>query len=134
MAEHRNVQKIREAYAGLAGGNLPVALQAMAPDAVFHFKGTGPLSGDHQGTEAIAAALVGIFEITAGDLQLVVSSVYADDHHAVVALRETASRPDGATLDVEEVHVLTLDPAGLITEIWDLPEDPDAHDAFFDGK
>jgi hypothetical protein len=49
-------------------------------------------------------------------------------------LRETASRPDGATLDVEEVHVLGINGEGQITELTDLPNDPEAHDRFFDGK
>ena len=58
----------------------------------------------------------------------------ADDEHAVVSLRETANRTDGATLDNEEAHVLTIDAAGKITNLWDLPVDPEKHDRFFDGR
>jgi len=58
----------------------------------------------------------------------------ADDEHAVVSLRATATRTDGATLDIEEANVLTLDPAGKITTLWDLPVDPEKHDRFFDGR
>ena len=54
--------------------------------------------------------------------------------HGFVVLRETASRPDGATLDLEEVHVLAIDDDGCITDQWDLPSDPEAHDRFFDGE
>ena len=104
-----------------ADGDLASALKDLAPNAVFHFNGSGPLSGDHTGVDDISAALIGTFELTAGTQKLDIASVFADDHHGVVVLRETASRPDGATLDVEEVHVLAIDDEGRITDLWDLP-------------
>ena len=42
--------------------------------------------------------------------------------HAAVVLHETASRPDGASIALDEVHVLGLR-GGQVTELWDLPED-----------
>jgi ketosteroid isomerase-like protein len=134
MSEHPNVKRVRDAYAAFDRGDLNTALVDLAGDAVFHFNGDGPLSGDHKGRAEIEKALIGTFELTAGTQKLEVRSVFADDQHAVVSLRETASRPDGATLDVEEAHVLTINPAGQITNLWDLPNDPDAHDRFFDGR
>jgi ketosteroid isomerase-like protein len=134
MAEHPNVQRIRDAYAAFAVGDLTTALKDLAPDAVFHFNGTGPLSGDRTGGDDISAGLIGVFELTGGTQKLDIGSVFADDHHGVVVLHETASRPDGAALDVDEVHLLALDGEGRITEFWDVPNDPEAHDRFFDGK
>lgn len=134
MAEHPNVQRIRDAYAAFTAGDLAAGLKDLAPGAVFHFNGEGPLSGDHTGFDEISAALVGLFELTAGTQKLDISGVFADDRRGVVVLREQASRPDGATLDVEEVHVLAIDDQGRITDLWDLPRDPEAHDRFFDGK
>ena len=77
---------------------------------------------------------MGVFELTAGTEKLDITSIYADDRHGIVVMRETASRPDGATLDLEEVHVLAIDDDGRITDLWDLPSDPEAHDRFFDGE
>ncbi|HXQ60433.1 MAG TPA: nuclear transport factor 2 family protein [Acidimicrobiales bacterium] len=134
MAEHPNVQRIRDAYAAFTAGDLTAGLKDLAPDGVFHFNGTGPLSGDHKGIDEITAALVGLFELTAGTQKLEINGVYADDRHGVVMVHETASRPDGATLDVDEVHVLAIDYEGRITDLWDLPSDPETHDRFFDGK
>jgi ketosteroid isomerase-like protein len=133
MAEHPNVQRIRDAYAAFAAGDLPAVFKDLAPDAVFHFSGEGPNSGDHKGEEAISTALVNLFELTGGSLVLDIKGVYADDHHGAVVIRETATRTDGAKLDVNEVHVLAIQD-GRITELWDLPDDPDAHDRFFDGR
>jgi hypothetical protein len=53
----------------------------------------------------------------------------------VVHVRETATRAaDGVALDVEEVHLMAFNDAGLIAELWDIPADPDVHDDFFDGR
>jgi ketosteroid isomerase-like protein len=134
MAEHPNALRIRRAYDALAVGDVAVALGQMSPRAVLHFNGTGPLGGDHVGPDAIAAALVGIAQYTAGTQKIEVHRVFADDMHGIVLLRESGSRPDGATLSVEEAHVLSLDGDGLITDIWDVPDDPDSHDRFFDGR
>jgi uncharacterized protein len=133
MAEHPNVQRIRDAYAAFAVSDLTAALKDLAPDAVFHFNGEGPNSGDHKGLEDITAALIRAFELTGGTQALDIKSVFADDHHGVVVLRETATRTDGVELDLDEVHVLAIDEDGRITDLWDLPTDPDVHDKFFDG-
>lgn len=134
MAEHPNVQRIRDAYAAFAAGDLAASLKDVAPDGVFHFNGEGPNSGDHQGAEAIGAALISLFELTGGSQVLDIKSVFADDRHGVVVLHETASRTDGVKLDIDEVHVLALDGEGRITDLWDLPADPEVHDKFFDGR
>jgi hypothetical protein len=134
MAEHPNVQTIRDAYAAFGAGDLTGALKDLADDAVFHFGGDGPISGDRVGAEAISANLIEVFQLTGGTQRLDIKGVFADDHYGVVVLRETATRPDGATLDVEEVHVLGIDGKGHITELTDLPTDPEGHDRFFDGK
>jgi ketosteroid isomerase-like protein len=133
MAEHPNVEMVRSAYAAFATGDLDAVLANLADDCIFHFGGEGPNSGDHQGRDAITAAIMGLFELTAGTQRLDVKSVYADDHHGAVVLHETATRPDGASLDMDEVHVLALRD-GKLTHLWDLPTDPAVHDAFFDGN
>jgi hypothetical protein len=35
---------------------------------------------------------------------------------------------------MEEAHVLTIRADGKVTNLWDLPSDPEVHDRFFDGK
>ena len=124
MAEHPNVALIRNAYASFAEGDLDGALTDLADDCVFHFGGTGPNSGDHKGRDDIAAALIKNFELTAGTQKLDIRGIYADDDHAAVVLRETATRPDGTSIDMDEVHVLRLHD-GKVLDLWDLPEDID---------
>lgn len=133
MAEHPNVAIARDAYASFAKGDLDGALADLADDCVFHFSGDGPNSGDHKGREAIAAALIKNFELTGGTQALDVKHIYADDDHAAVIIHETASRPDGAAIAMDEVHILRLRD-GKVLDLWDLPDDIQAHSAFFDGK
>jgi ketosteroid isomerase-like protein len=134
MAEHPNVQRIRDTYAALVAGDLTAALKDLAPAGVLHFRGSGPLSGERMGVDNIKAALVGAYQLTAGTRRFDISTIYADDHHGVVVLRETASRPDGAVLDMDEVHIIAFDGEGRITDMWDLPSDPEVHNRFFDGR
>jgi uncharacterized protein len=133
MAEHPNVKRVRDAYAAFDKADLNGALADMADDAVFHFTGEGPNSGDHKGREAIEAALVHNYQLTNGTQKLEIHDIFADDHRGVVVLRETATRNDGATLDMEESHVLAIRD-GKVTDLWDLPTDAEAHDRFFDGR
>jgi ketosteroid isomerase-like protein len=133
MAEHPNVAIVRNAYESFAKGDLDGALVDLADDCVFHFGGDGPNSGDHKGREAIAAALIKNFELTAGNSALDVRGIRADDDHAAVVLQETASRPDGASIALERGALLRLRD-GKVVDLWDLPEDIQAHDHFFDGK
>ena len=133
MAEHPNVAVVRSAYDAFAKGDLDGALADLADDCVFHFGGDGPNSGDHKGRDAITAALIKNFELTAGTQALDIKGVYADDEHAAVVLHETASRPDGASLARGRgARPSAARRQGL--DLWDLPEDIQAHDDFFDGK
>lgn len=134
MAPHPNAVRIRQTYEALIGGDLGAVLAAFAEDSLFHLPGAGELAGDHHGREGVAAVLGRLMEITGGTMAFEIRGVYADDAHAAVHLRETATRvEDGAVLDVEEVHLLALNADGLIREFWDLPADPELHNAFFDG-
>ena len=51
MAEHPNVARVRAAYAAFDKSDLNGALADLAVDAVFHFTGEGPNSGDHKGRD-----------------------------------------------------------------------------------
>jgi hypothetical protein len=75
MAEHPNVAIVRNAYESFAKGDLDGALADLADDCVFHFGGDGPNSGDHKGREAITAALIKNFELTAGTQALDIKGI-----------------------------------------------------------
>ncbi|HVA07920.1 MAG TPA: nuclear transport factor 2 family protein [Acidimicrobiales bacterium] len=133
MSEHPNVAVLRKGYDAMAQGDLPTVLGLFAEDGVMHVNAPAPLGGDHKGREAIGQALGHLVEWTGGTVSLQVREIFADDDHAVVLVRETATRAaDGAALDVSEAHLFRLK-NGEATEFWDMPAGPDrvAHDEFF---
>lgn len=135
MAEHPNVTRIRQAYAAFSAGDLPSVLEQFAPDTLFHVAGTGPLAGVQKGRDGVTAVIAQSLELSGGTQRFALQNVFADDEHGVVHVRETATRAaDGTALDAPEVHLLAFDADGRIAEFWDIPADPDAHDAFFDGR
>jgi ketosteroid isomerase-like protein len=135
MSEHPNATGVRAAYANYAAGDLAAVLDSFAADAVFHVGGDGPMTGAHKGHGEIVAALTQSYELTGGSQVFDLHHVYADDTYGVVHVRETATRStDGATLDIDEVHLIVFAPDGRIADFRDLPADPARHDAFFDGR
>lgn len=135
MAEHANVARIRDTYAAYAAGDFATVLAQFSPDLVFHVAGNGPLAGEQKGLEGLQAVIGHSRDTTGGTQRFELRNVFADGGHGIVHLRETATRAaDGLALDVQEVHLLGFDAEGLIAEFWDIPDDPDVHDAFFDGR
>ena len=135
MAEHANAAGVRAAYAAYQAGDLETVLNSFASDAVFHVGGDGPMTGHHKGHAEIVAALTQSYQLTGGSQRFELHNVYADDEYGVVHARETATRTtDGATLDIDEVHLIVFAPDGRIADFRDLPSDPARHDAFFDGR
>ncbi|HEX6239229.1 MAG TPA: nuclear transport factor 2 family protein [Acidimicrobiales bacterium] len=128
MAEHPNVARIVAGYERFAARDLEGVIGLLADDVVWHVPGF-----EHKGRDEVAAYLVRLYEHTGGTLELDVLEVFADEHHAVAHVRETASRAaDGARLDMREAHVFHLNPEGQAVAFWDVPADPDVHAAFFE--
>jgi uncharacterized protein len=132
MAEHPNVQRIRDSYSALDAGDLSAAFQYLAPAGVIHYNRRGHASRNLMGMANISTALVKDYILTAGTQKFHITGIYADDHHGVVLLRQTASRPDGATLDLDGVHLLAFDSEGRLHDLWDIPSDRDAQAEFFE--
>lgn len=132
MAEHPNVQRIRDSYSALDAGDLSAAFQYLAPAGVIHYNRRGHASRNLMGMDNISTALVKDYILTAGTQKFHITGIYADDHHGVVLLRQTASRPDGATLDLEGAHLLAFDSEGRLHDLWDIPSDREAQSEFFE--
>lgn len=132
MSEHPNVARIEAGYERLAARDLEGVIGLLADDIVWYAPSAGPAGSVHKGREEVAAYLVGLFEHTGGTLELDVLEVFADGHHAVANVRETATRAsDGARLDMREAHVFHLNAEGQAVAFWDVPADPEEHAAFF---
>ena len=135
MAQHANAARLRDGYAAFAAGDVPTVLAMFSPDLVMHVGGDGPLAGIQKGHEGLTAVIGHGMEVSGGTQRFEMQNVFADDEHGIVHVRELATRAaDGKGLDVHEVHLVSFDENGLIAEFWDIPDDPDVHDGFFDGR
>ena len=128
MDEHPNVDLMRRGYAAFEAGDLATVGGLFADDVVWHAMAVGALNGDYVGKDAV----VGYFAALAGraTLQQDIHDIVANDEHAVVLVRSHAERPDGTTLNTDNIHVWHVRD-GKATEFWGYSADPDAANAFF---
>jgi ketosteroid isomerase-like protein len=129
MAEHPNIQRLREGYDAFARGDLDALRERFAPDIVWHIGGNSPLAGDYKGHDEVFGYFMKLAEMTGGTLKLEIHDLLANDTHAVALTRGSAQR-EGKSLDMNQVHVFHVNDEGKITEFWGFPEDQAAADAF----
>jgi len=133
MAEHSNVAVVRNAYESLPRAISTERWPTWPMTACSTSVAMARTAVTTRAARPSLRRLIKNFELTAGTQVLDIKGIYADDAHAAVVLHETASRPDGASIAMDEVHILRLRD-GKVHELWDLPEDIESHDDFFDGK
>lgn len=127
--EHPNVQRLREAYAAFARGDLETIGRELAPDAVWHVAGQSDLAGDYKGQDEIFGFFGKLFELSGGTLRIDVDDILANDEHATAIVRMSAQRGDDV-LSMNGVHVYRLE-EGKTKEFWSFDEDQRREDAFW---
>ena len=124
-----NVALMRKGYEAFAAGDLDAMRDLFSPDVVWHSGGDNALTGDYKGVDEVFGLFAKLFEMTGGTFKQEVHDILANDVHAVVLSRATASRPDGRTFDGNQVAVFHVD-SGRATEVWIVPQDAAASNAF----
>ena len=126
-----NVDRMRRGYEAFGKGDLDTLRELFSPDIVWHTGGHNPLTGDYKGIDEVFGLFGKLFEMTNGDMKQDVHDLLANDEHGVALTHIRASRPDGRTMDMNQVAVFHHDANNRVTEAWILPEDTTAADAFF---
>ena len=90
-------------------------------DAVWHLGGSGGLSGDKQGLEAIIAYFGELFARSDGTIRVDLDDLIGGDNHTVGFQRVHAQR-NGAAIDQRTVIVFALKD-GKVSEVYEFPED-----------
>ena len=135
---HPNEERVRTAYRALDEKNYKSAASLIADDAVWHFGGRTPLSGDYRGRDAILDLFTTLGRDTNGTLHVTVHDVLANDGpdpaniplgHAIALLRVYAERGDDV-LDVMGAQILHFRD-GTVAEGWFLPNDQHAIEEFW---
>jgi ketosteroid isomerase-like protein len=126
-----DVDVVQAVFVAFASGDLAALTDLLHPDATWHHHNDDRLGGIHRGSDAVIAYLTESALLTAGTLQAVPQSVMADGAgHVAVAVRLSASRPDGRSMDGPQVLLVTVD-GGRVRAIEQFVGEPAAVAAFW---
>lgn len=116
------------AWQAVSSGDV-AALEALCTEQiVWHASGRGSHAGDHQGREGVLAYLAGVGEdVLRFDASL--EDVLVGDTTAAILLRASGRRRE-RSLETLYVVLLRVE-AGRIAEVWSIPQDQQAVDAFW---
>jgi ketosteroid isomerase-like protein len=131
ITEHPHVQLMKKVYAAFSVGDVETAGTYWTPDAVHHYPGRNPLSGEHKGLEASIAFANKIFELTEGKLFMEAWEIGASEGHAF-ALLNTRYERKGKVLEMPFINVARISD-GKIAEFWTYPNDVHATDEFWNS-
>jgi ketosteroid isomerase-like protein len=126
---HPNAELMRTVDELLLRGDFPGFLAMHSEDVVMHVPGEGPLSGDHRGREGIAAVFQRELSMLDEPPRLEPVDQLGSDDHAVTIVIQHLRR--GGTDYAGRQTVLARVEGGRLAEVWFLPEDQAAFDAFF---
>jgi uncharacterized protein len=126
---HPNEELLRRGYDAFDAGDIETVLGLFADDIRWQVSGSSRISGIYKGREGVAGFFEKLGELSAGTFHIEVQDMLAKEGLGVVLTTQVAER-DGRTLDVDSVHLWTIE-KGKLTEFRGLPADQYAMDAFF---
>jgi ketosteroid isomerase-like protein len=99
MAEHPNAQLVRKGYDAFVRGDMETLRAMLAADATHHVPGTGVLSGDYKGQDAILDMYRRLGEETGGTFAVELRQVLVDGRGHAVTLHHLTADRQGKHLD-----------------------------------
>lgn len=121
MGAQEDAGLVRRGYEAFGAGDMDTLRGLFTDDAVWHLGGSGGLSGDKQGLDAILAYFGELFTRSDGTIRVDLDDLIGGDHHTVGFQRVHAER-NGAAIDQRAVLVFALTD-GKVTEVHEFPED-----------
>jgi uncharacterized protein len=127
--EHPNVAGMRRAFAAFRTDPAELA-RVIGTDCVWRIPGSAPVAGEYRGRDAIFELFRVTRRLTAGTYRVEPLWILGDDERVVGAYRARGRRPDGRSLDIEQLLVCRVE-AGAWREVLALPTDQAAFEAFW---
>lgn len=127
---HPNEDLIRDGYAAFARADIDALRRDFfAADVRWHFPGSSPLAGHHQGADPVAGMFRLLGQLSDGTHRVELHDVLGNDDH-VVALHTARAERAGRRLEVNAVVVFHIRD-GKLAEAWTLHSDPQSVDEFW---
>ena len=121
MGAQEDAGLVRRGYEAFGAGDMDTLRSLFAEDAVWHLGGSGGLSGDKQGLDAILAYFSELFTRSDGTIKVDLDDLIGGENHTVGFQRVHAQR-NGAAMDQRTVIVFALRD-GKVSEVYEFPED-----------
>ncbi len=128
--EHPNADLVRRAHAAFKSGDMAAVQELFAADIVWTVTGKGRASGTTKGMDNVIKNFMDIMEWTEGTYNAEPTDYLGSDTHAINMSHVTARRPDGRTLDLDELVVFTVRD-GKLVDAQHMAYDEQAWDDFF---
>ena len=126
--EHPNAKLARSAWEAVSASDLDTLSHVCADDLVWHASGRGPRSGDYRGRAAVFDYLAAIGD-AAERFDSRLDHVLVNENLVAVLFHVTGTRR-GRVLDTDFILLFRI-AAGRIAEVWAVPRDQHAVDAFW---
>ena len=129
MGAQEDVALVRRGYEAFSAGDMDTLRDLFTEDAVWRTGGSGALSGDKKGRDAIMAYFGELGSRSNGSLKVTLEDVATGGRYTIGVHSNRAER-DGRSLDQRSVIVFSISD-GKVTEALEIPEDTATASAFW---
>ena len=126
--DHPNAKLARSAWEAVSASDLDTLSQVCAESLVWHASGRGSRSGDYRGRTAVLEYLAAIGD-AAERFDSRLDHVLVNEELVAVLFHVTGTRR-GRVLDTDFILLFRIE-SGQIAEVWAVPRDQHAVDAFW---
>jgi ketosteroid isomerase-like protein len=128
--EHPNAALARRVFDAFGRRDGAAVVAALSDDVVWRVGGTSPVAGEYRGRREVIAFLRMTTQATDGTYRSELRYALADDERAVAVYRARGTRPDGRTIDIDQILLCRVTD-GRLAEVVAVPTDQRAFDAFW---
>ena len=130
MSEHANAALLRRLFDAFAERDVAVVGELLAEDVVWTVPGEMPVAGEHRGRRPVVRFLGRTTRLTEGTYRSELRYALGGEDRAVAVYRATGRRPDGRTLDLDQILLCRVE-GGQLVEVRAVPTDQAAFEAFW---
>ncbi len=127
---HPNEALIRRLFDAFSERDVDVVAAALAENVVWTVPGDAPVAGRHRGRRPVVRFLGQTSRLTEGTYRSELRYALGGDDRAVAVYRATGRRPDGRTLDLDQILLCRVED-GQLVEVQAVPTDQAAFEVFW---
>ena len=127
---HENATLLRRLFDAFSRRDAAVVAELLGEDVVWTVPGDAPVAGEHRGRRPVVRFLGQTSRLTGGTYRSELRYALGGDDRAVAVYRATGRRPDGRTLDIDQILLCRVE-NGRLVEVAAVPTDQAAFEAFW---